>query len=380
MSIVFAAQFSSVMASDLTERKKKVLFIIDGMNVGGSQEFILNYCRELPEFEITIISLFGDNAYAEALSQLRNVNVKHLCKARGTNRKKLVFFIPYILIRFALLARSLPSTYDWINPRLPFAALLCWLFGVSRQAHCHFNIDCDARQLTFYEKAVFRLCLPSFGSLSIPKSVRSSYSFLPLSRLSIGEDPYFVTRRFSDNPVVYRVEYNLLFVARLVPQKGLRAAIDIAAQLESMLPGRVQLHIIGDGSERDGAEQHCVSNDITNVIFHGHRLDLADYMINADGIIKTAIGEPANSVVRESLLIGKRVFATIESASDRVMADSGLIIAIDRALPTAAAQIVLSVLIADRKDLSYSSALATEADKLIAGSSAREYYIGLVSD
>ncbi|MEN9281865.1 MAG: hypothetical protein RL594_800 [Bacteroidota bacterium] len=350
------------------------------MNVGGSQEFIINYCREIPEFDITIMSIFGDNAYENVLHQLPNVRIVHLCNAKGTNRKKLMLFVPYAILRFAISTRHCLEQYDWINPRLPFAALLCWLFGISKHRNCHFNIDCDARQLTFYEKAVFKMCLPSFGSLSIARSLRGGFSFLSVDQRTIKHDPFFVTVRDSIDPIVYTEGTHLLFIARLVPQKGATEAIAIMRELERNSPGLFFLHIIGDGPERANIESTCKSFNLQNVVLHGYQGNLGDWIVNCHGVLKTAVGEPSNSVVREALLAGKRVYSTIEADSDISMVERGLVIPLERGQAFRSAQRIIATYRMDVENPEQAREFTRTARAEFSNTGVRDYYLNLTNE
>jgi glycosyltransferase involved in cell wall biosynthesis len=328
------------MGSSHGLQRKKVLIVIDAMSIGGSQEWVVNFCRELTEVDITVLSVFGDNAYKHLLDQLPHVRVKHASRAKGTDRSKLVFFLPYVMLRFLFMRRWLADSFDWVNVRLPLSMTLWWMFGLCRRTKCHFNVDCDARQLYVYERLVFKLCLPAFQSISIVESVRSGYSFIGISAYRLLSDPVFVTSRASDSPIVYNSQYNLLFIARLVPQKGLTDALAIMRSLENTSSKTYHLHVLGDGPDRRHAEAYCATNSITNVTFYGYVSSIADYVTNASGLLKTAIGEPVNSVAREFMLLGKPVFSTIEADDDHRYQRSGTLIALDRDNPNQSAKVI----------------------------------------
>ena len=309
---------------------KRLLFIVDGMNAGGTQEFIYNFALHFPENPITIISLFGENVYRSRLRSQANVRVMHLCKARGTSRKLLVWFIPYIMIRFFMLRSYLIRNFDWADVRLPLSMTLWWLTGLYKIIPCYYNIDCDARQLTRYERLLFKLCLPKFPIVGMSLPIRGSFNFVNIDDKRLIDPPIFVTNRISISPITYNSRYTLLFIGRLVHQKDPITAIRLVHEMNLHEPNSTSLVIIGDGPLRQKCISYCTDNKIDSIRFIGFSDKIEDYMHSADGLVKTAQGEPANSVVREFLHLGKLVFSTIESYSDQSLNDRGLLFPICR--------------------------------------------------
>lgn len=320
--------------------KKKVLFVIDGMNVGGTQEHVYNFILQFPEYHVTIISLYGENFYKSRLDALSNVRVEHVSNARGTNRKRLIFWTPYIAIKFFAMRKKFVDNYDFVDLRLPFALLLWTIVGLCRSTPCYYNVDCDARQLTWYEKLVFRFCLPRLPYVGIDKNLRMGYRFVPLRPERLLDGEIFTSHRVSNNPVEYENGYNLLFVGRLVEYKDPLTAVKLAERYNRKYEERVDLHIIGDGPLREIIEGYCREKRLDYVHFYGYLPNVEDFYVNSTGLIKTSIGEPINSVVREMLLLGKKVFSTLESPADRNMALNDLLFEIDRSDLDRAAEIL----------------------------------------
>jgi glycosyltransferase involved in cell wall biosynthesis len=304
---------------------KKVLFVIDGMNVGGTQEHIYNFVLQFPEYHVTIISLYGENFYKSRLDALSNVQVVHICKALGTNRKHLVLYAPYVVFKFLKIREQLIGKYDFVDLRLPFALLLWTLARLNKVTPCYYSVDSDVRQLTWYEKLVFKLCLPSIPRVGLVEQLRSGYSYIKFGDSQLLPGGIFVTQRHSTSPREYEYEKNLLFIARLVPYKDPLAAIRLVEIINIISPVRVGLHIIGDGPLKRDLEEYCSAARLDFVEFYGYIAGIEDFIPNADGLLKTSLGEPVNSVVREMLLSGKKVFSTVELEADRKYVEAGII-------------------------------------------------------
>jgi glycosyltransferase involved in cell wall biosynthesis len=349
------------------------------MSVGGSQEWIVNFCCEMQNVDILILSVFGENAYAEKLKNLTNVSIRHLSSAKGTNRHKLVFFIPYVLIKFLLMRNYLQVNFDWVNVRLPLSMLLWSISGLARVTNCHYNVDCDVRQLFWYERFAYKHFLSRFRSVSIVSSVRSGYSFTGIAPEDLLEDPTFVTTRSSSTAIEYRHQFNFLFVARLVRQKGIDLALRIMNEISRSQGNMFHLHVFGDGPDRKRAEKFCSDMGIECVSFYGFATNISDYIPNSVGLLKTSIGEPVNSIAREFMLAGRRVFATIEVGDDEHLANTGLIVPIRRDRIEDSAKIITEVIQGDRQNPARLAQLLQTASAEFSNSTTRDYFYNLIN-
>ena len=85
-----------------------------------------------------------------------------------------------------------------------------------------------------------------------------------------------------------KTKTNLLFVGRLIEWKGTKYLIDAAKLLD---PAKFELHIAGDGPERENLEKTAPEN----VIFHGYQTgkNLEELYLNADIFILPSIVDDA---------------------------------------------------------------------------------------
>lgn len=105
-------------------------------------------------------------------------------------------------------------------------------------------------------------------------------------------------------------KFNLLYVGRIVPIKGLKLIIDALAKVDT---DRVMLHLAGTGRERDTLEAHALSKGLSdNVRFLGHieRNHLPEYYSAADALVLPSRYESLSFVVRESMACGTPVIAS----------------------------------------------------------------------
>jgi hypothetical protein len=310
-------------------RKKKILILVDSLGIGGTQEQILNLVKFLKEYDFTILSCFSDDFYSEKII-LEGGNVIFISSTKGSLLKKIIS-IPGVFLKFNRFKKNILN-YSWVNIRLPYSLLLSSIFKLYKFNHVCYSVECTFGQLNLYEKIIFNFFLKKYKNVCIAQPVRQSFKHLNIPKSSILDDMAFTTHRIeSKNPIIYdNNKYNLLFVARLIPLKGLKDSISIVKHYNNIFDDKIDLHVIGDGPDLIAEQKICNEKNLTFVHFYGFQKNIEDYYVNASGLIKTSHFEPANSVVREFLAIGKLVFSTLESLTDKELENEELIISIKR--------------------------------------------------
>jgi glycosyltransferase involved in cell wall biosynthesis len=155
---------------------------------------------------------------------------------------------------------------------------------------------------------------------------------------------YPVTRRQSDTPKVYPAKFSFLSVGRGIPQKGHAEAVALFELTCSLLDGNACLTILGEGPAIDALRSEHPAQNSNKIDFPGPVANYDDWLIGASAVIRMAIGEDTNSVIREAVLAGKLVATTLEGPGCISLAEQGLVIAIDRNdLPGSAARLASAV-------------------------------------
>ncbi len=101
---------------------------------------------------------------------------------------------------------------------------------------------------------------------------------------------------------------SVIWVARLLPRKGVLLAMDIAAKL----PPEYVLHVVGDGSELERAQQHAAARGIDNrVVFHGRVPweSLPSLYDSADIMLFTSIRDTTGAQLLEAASTGLPIVA-----------------------------------------------------------------------
>lgn len=106
---------------------------------------------------------------------------------------------------------------------------------------------------------------------------------------------------------------SLLFVGRLVSGKGVHLLLEALELLPPEAKKNVELHIIGDGPEREHLEQRALELKLTNVNFHGQQPyeKLNTFFASADVFIFPTLGDYRALVGFEALSAGLPIIGSV---------------------------------------------------------------------
>jgi len=307
-------------------KQKRVLFIIDHIGVGGVQEFILNYIKVIKEHKVTIISLFGNDVYSKKIEEAGG-EVIFLSKL-NYGYFNIITFRAFWAFREYL--RDNISSFDIINIKLFAAFLYSSILKLYKFDNVFAGLDCNDKNLPIPIKIIFFLFANKYSRFYLRRERWQEYRYLRIKNDRLMPTKLFVTKRFSEKPFVFNHSYNIISIGRFIEQKGFMDVVKLFSILNKYSRRDMGLYIIGDGPYKQKVEDYISKNKINNVYLLGWVSNVDDYIIPSDMIIKMAKDEGVNSVVRESLLIGKTVVSTLEREECKFLSDNGILFKIDR--------------------------------------------------
>jgi glycosyltransferase involved in cell wall biosynthesis len=145
--------------------------------------------------------------------------------------------------------------------------------------------------------------------------VKSNVSFL---RETMSIPAEWVERFNIYNKSFYREKrgsnvVKLLFLSRVVREKGVYICVDMAKLLAEKYPDKqIIMHIAGDGSELIALKEYTYSNNISNVVFHGDIRGEEKYNLLSSAdlfFFPTYYGEGFPNVIVEALFFGLPVIS-----------------------------------------------------------------------
>ena len=321
--------------------QKNICFILDHLGVGGVQEFILNYCKFVRgNSRVTVVSIFENDFYSERL-RAAGAQVIFLTE-RPYGYAAVVD--PRSFYAFYKFYRDNSGRFDVVNLKLFAAFAYASIMFLWRSPKISAGLDCNRSQLPFPIQALFWAFARRYQRFYLNALLWDDYAAFGLRPSRLRNQIYPVTRRQSDTPTVYPAQFSFLSVGRGIPQKGHAYALALFQLTQRLLDGDACLTIIGEGPAIDALRPAHPEGNGGNIAFPGSVANYDDWLIGASGIIRMAVGEDTNSVIREAILAGKLVATTLEGPGCRDLAERGLVVAIDRNdLPGSAARLATAI-------------------------------------
>lgn len=319
----------SVLKKDFTDKgkdMKKVLVIGMSSNLGGVENFIINYFRNIDRSKIHMDFLLYEKhcVYEEEIKRegsviytLEEPRYKH-CLLFSKHRKKL----------FKVLAKkydyiwqndcSLANAYDLEIARR------CGFENRIFHSHNSKGMRKDAKKY-FYQiihhinkkhirkwASLYWACSDEAARFCFDKDIilEGKYQIIPNA---IEMDRFYFNKKIRDK---YRTQMNLKdeivlgCVGRLHFQKNQKFLLEVFREIRD-INNKTRLWLIGEGEDREFLERRTKELGLENdVKFLGRREDVADLMQVMDIFVLPSVFEGFGIVLIEAQAAGLRVFAS----------------------------------------------------------------------
>lgn len=309
--------------------------------------FIFLLAKSLIELNHEIIVLVPHDNKAKFMEIMEGVKIyrfpyffpfklQKLCYKGGMlpNMKKSIlakFQVPFFLISEMvflsyLIFKEKPQLIHahWIIPQGLIASLITKFKNIPLVISIH-GSDVFAFQKGIMKKLITRLVssgiLVTVNSSATKAILKNTFQAEKVSKIPMGIDPLVFNPSKKDQNLKKQLSPNgplLLYVGRLVEQKGVHFLIDAMADLKNIFPS-IKLVIIGDGPYRNYLENRVKTSNLDkNVLFLGKITNskLPAYYASADIFIGPSItlsngtSEALGVVFLESLASGTPVVST----------------------------------------------------------------------
>lgn len=339
--------------------KKKILFVIPSLEIGGAEKSLINLLNEIDysryEVDLFLMSKTGlflkqlpkqviVLAESEAfknfskrfhLSLLRflkkkefnllwnkinftiaNKLINNPVKSEQKNWKYLKHFFPVINKKYDVAIGYLEKNSNYIVADCVIAEKkIGWIHTDLEQLKIDFNLEEKN-----FEKMDFMVTV-SNGLTERLKHLLPNYSNKIVTIENISSKKA-IWRQADDLIEEYRNPdfVNIIFVGRLETVKNLDSAIDaIYILLKKNL--NVHFHIIGEGSQKEILKQKINNLGISNnIFFYGIKINPYPYIKNADIFILTSNYEGKSISLEEAKILNKPIVITnFSSAKDQII-------------------------------------------------------------
>lgn len=289
---------------------KRLLIIIDEMEIGGSQRNIVDMARHIDTsaFSVSLVFFRKSSPYVDELNRA-GVEVTHIPK-RG--RLDLLFFIE--LCRFVRR-----NDFDIIHAFSFSGELWGWLANLlAGNARFVSTVHSVYEWYSPFQWLIKRWIM--LGSAAIVANSQAGADYAAFrtgirrSKLDVVQNGVLLPERESGGSFE-KTHGNdgtqrLLFVGRLVDHKNLACLLRAFEIVAGKVP-EAQLDIIGDGPLRQRHEKQAQELGIEGrVSFHGEQGDIVPYLASSSIFVMTSRREGLSNAIMEAMCAGLPVVAS----------------------------------------------------------------------
>ncbi len=304
-----------------------MLMFSDPSEAGGVQECVYRLSSSLQQRGHRV-DIFGPKAIHKLPfhSYVPSMNVFSVPNLYG-HWSKWTVDIPG---EVTVVDRILAGSYDIIHIQDPFVPFVSWSVIASSKMPivCQFNTSWDTTSNLAHVSSVFPILTPLYAEkvdASIFISSASKTCWLPLTGskglvdlIPYGTNPEIRMHRkapFNGRPI------NFLFVARLVPRKGILNLLSAFLTLKEKNYPFI-LDIVGDGQDREKMKKYIVKYKLdTQVYWHGEIIGPKKYSFfnKADVFCAPYTDEAFGLTYTEAMSAGLPVVGYANEATDEVL-------------------------------------------------------------
>lgn len=312
------------MPEDAAMSRLRVLFVIDELDIGGTEQQLLEIVRRVDRSRFDpVVCCFRPGAKAREIESL-GVQVIHEPKHLTAD--------PGLVVRLARLMRygrfDLVQTYLWTANT--WARLAARMAGVPRVVASERNVDIWEER---YKRVIGRWLARSTdrivaNSEAVRRYLLDRGGLPPEKVVTIHNGVNFDRFRAPCDPAVRRAELRLPadavlagVVARVEPAKDHASLLRAMALIAGRVP-RLHLVVVGGGSELSRLREAALELGIADrAHFTGPRTDAVEWLQSIDVSVLSSIKEGFSNTVLESMAACRPVIATDVGGNGEVIVD-----------------------------------------------------------
>lgn len=331
---------------------KKLLFVLNNLNIGGPQKSLLALLDELDydQFDVYLLSLEPNGELEKFINPKVNVlKTPKIYTALTLPSKDTLNYMKYLyeirefkvllgflkaIIRYPFIKSMNPLKQRFwkinskILPKLPTEFDLA--FGVSSGLSTYFIVDCVTSNKKYhwvrgdYSRTVIDKTCDTFyfekldGSLSVSSNTKDIFlSMFPFmsDKIHVFDNllPIKLYSKLDEDTSImdkYATELKILSIMRLDPDKGLDIAIEAAKKLKDAGIEFVWF-VLGDGKQRTVIEDTINKYGLEmNFILLGFKLNTFKFIEKSDLVVHPSKSEGKSNAVEEAKYLNKKIVVT----------------------------------------------------------------------
>lgn len=311
--------------------KKKILFLIHDLSVGGAEKVLVNLVNHLDreKFDITVMALFAGGVNEQFLPKDICYKTVFQKMFRG-NSKMMLLFSPRQLHKMFI-----KDHYDIEVSYLegPSARIISGCPNKDTKLVTWIHVEQHTRKLaakSFRSYEESRKCYEKFDNVIgvseyVCNDFKNIYPSLKHVEVLYNTNETEQILEKMDEPIkemeFKKHEINLIGVGKIVPVKG----FDKLARIHKKLRTEgysVHTYVLGVGDEQEKIERYLVENQISDTFtFLGYQTNPYKYVHRADLFVCASIAEGFSTAATEALIVGTPVITTEVSGMKEMLGE-----------------------------------------------------------
>lgn len=300
--------------------KKRILFIITHLELGGAQKQLLTILKNLNQTEYSLY-LFAGN-YGHLKKEFIKLPCLHLKLIPQLIRPINPLYDIIAFLKLYLFIKK--HKFDIIHTHSPKASLLgrwaAYIAGIKNIIYTvhGWPFHKFMNRLTYYfflllEKLTAKITMKIIVVSSTDLRIGVEKKIAPRSKLTLihyGIDIEHFNDIYKKRNIISLKDYLITTVSSLKPQKGLNYFLRMAKEVSTHLP-QTKFYIVGDGPLRNRLEKRIKHLGLANTVFlKGWVNDISSIYINTSLFVLTSLWEGLPVSVIETVISGIPVLVT----------------------------------------------------------------------
>ena len=311
--------------------KKKILFWIHTLSVGGAEKVLVNLVNNMDKtkFDITVMSVFG-GVNAQFLN--KDIKYKSIFKKVFPGSSIIMkLFTPrqlhkmFIKDKYDIEVSYLEGPSARIISGCPYedTKLVSWIhIEQHNRNRASISFRSYKESIKCYEKFDKTICVSEF----VKNDFLSIYPNLKNVEVLYNTNETKQIIEQSKEPVVGNVfnndEIKIVGVGKIIPTKG----FDKLARIHKKLRDEgypVHIYALGVGPEQEEIEIYCRENDtLETFTFLGYQTNPYKYVAKCDMFVCASEREGFSTAATEALIVGTPVVTTLVSGMTEMLGES----------------------------------------------------------
>lgn len=312
--------------------KKKILFLIHDLSVGGAEKVLVNLVNHMDreKFDITVMALFGGGVNEKFLAKDIRYQVAFSKPFPGNSKLMLLFSPEQLHRKFIREKYDIEVSYlEGPSARIisgcpnPDTKLVCWIHV---EQHTKEIAAMSFRSFAESEKCYNRFDQVIGVSEYVVKDFTGLYPHLKrmdvLYNTNETEQILLQKTESVEDGIFHEDEFKIIGVGKVVPVKGFDKLARIHKRLkEENYP--VHTYVLGVGDDREKIESYLKENHLEDSFtFLGYQTNPYKYVSRCQLFVCASVAEGFSTAATEALIVGTPVVTTEVSGMKEMLGSS----------------------------------------------------------